>query len=68
MTEFKQIVGRGTRVHEDTQVKFYFTLLDFRGALPAISLILNLMVNRFRSTNLAKMIPSYPALSMIRSP
>lgn len=31
MTEFKQIVGRGTRVHEDTQ-KFYFTLLDFRGA------------------------------------
>ena len=31
MTEFKQIVGRGTRVHEDTE-KFYFTLLDFRGA------------------------------------
>ena len=31
MTEFKQIVGRGTRVHEDTG-KFYFTLLDFRGA------------------------------------
>ena len=31
MTEFKQIVGRGTRVHEDTK-KFYFTLLDFRGA------------------------------------
>ncbi|WP_135211882.1 EcoAI/FtnUII family type I restriction enzme subunit R [Vitreimonas flagellata] len=31
MTEFKQIVGRGTRVHEDTR-KFYFTLLDFRGA------------------------------------
>lgn len=31
MTEFKQIVGRGTRVHEETQ-KFYFTLLDFRGA------------------------------------
>ncbi|OWW01083.1 restriction endonuclease [Rhizobium sp. R72] len=31
MTEFKQIVGRGTRVHEDTQ-KFYFTLMDFRGA------------------------------------
>ena len=24
-------VGRGTRVHEDTQ-KFYFTLMDFRGA------------------------------------
>ena len=31
MTEFKQIVGRGTRVHEDTH-KFYFTLMDFRGA------------------------------------
>jgi type I restriction enzyme R subunit len=31
MTEFKQIVGRGTRVHEDTR-KFFFTLLDFRGA------------------------------------
>lgn len=31
MTEFKQIVGRGTRVHEDTK-KFYFTLIDFRKA------------------------------------
>jgi type I restriction enzyme, R subunit len=31
MTEFKQIVGRGTRVHEDTK-KFYFTLIDIRGA------------------------------------
>ena len=31
MTEFKQIVGRGTRVHEDTR-KFYFTLMDFRDA------------------------------------
>lgn len=31
MTEFKQILGRGTRVHEDTK-KFYFTLIDFRGA------------------------------------
>jgi type I restriction enzyme R subunit len=31
MTEFKQIVGRGTRVHEETQ-KYYFTLVDFRGA------------------------------------
>jgi type I restriction enzyme R subunit len=31
MTEFKQIVGRGTRVHEDTK-KFYFTLIDFMGA------------------------------------
>jgi type I restriction enzyme R subunit len=31
MTEFKQILGRGTRVHEDTK-KFFFTLIDFRGA------------------------------------
>lgn len=31
MTEFKQIVGRGTRVNEDTR-KHYFTLMDFRGA------------------------------------
>ena len=31
MTEFKQIVGRGTRVHEDSR-KFFFTLIDFRGA------------------------------------
>jgi type I restriction enzyme R subunit len=31
MTEFKQIVGRGTRIHEDSN-KYYFTLMDFRGA------------------------------------
>jgi type I restriction enzyme R subunit len=31
MTEFKQIVGRGTRIHEDTK-KYYFTIIDFRGA------------------------------------
>jgi type I restriction enzyme R subunit len=31
MTEFKQIIGRGTRVHEDTR-KYYFTLIDFRRA------------------------------------
>ena len=31
MIEFKQIVGRGTRIHEDTD-KFFFTLIDFRGA------------------------------------
>ena len=31
MTEFKQIVGRGTRVHADTG-KYYFTVMDFRGA------------------------------------
>ncbi len=31
MTEFKQILGRGTRVHEDSR-KYYFTLVDFRKA------------------------------------
>ncbi len=31
MTEFKQIIGRGTRINEDYN-KLYFTILDFRGA------------------------------------
>ena len=31
MTEFKQIVGRGTRIHEETK-KYYFNLVDFRKA------------------------------------
>ncbi len=31
MTEFKQIVGRGTRLRED-HGKFYFTIMDFRNA------------------------------------
>ncbi|MBK9265378.1 MAG: DEAD/DEAH box helicase family protein [Polyangiaceae bacterium] len=31
MTEFKQIIGRGTRVREDYG-KFWFTIMDFRGA------------------------------------
>ncbi len=30
MTEFKQIIGRGTRVREDLE-KLYFTIFDFRG-------------------------------------
>jgi type I restriction enzyme, R subunit len=30
MTEFKQIIGRGTRVREDYN-KWFFTILDFRG-------------------------------------
>ncbi len=29
MTEFKQIIGRGTRINEDFE-KYYFTILDFR--------------------------------------
>ncbi|MEZ5989861.1 MAG: DEAD/DEAH box helicase family protein [Planctomycetota bacterium] len=31
MTEFKQIIGRGTRIHEDTG-KLYFTIVDFKKA------------------------------------
>ena len=31
MTEFKQIVGRGTRIKEDRE-KLYFTVLDFKNA------------------------------------
>lgn len=31
MTEFKQIIGRGTRVNEEYG-KFYFTIMDFRNA------------------------------------
>ncbi len=31
MTEFKQIIGRGTRINEDFG-KFYFTIIDFRKA------------------------------------
>ncbi len=31
MTEFKQIIGRGTRLREDYQ-KLYFTIMDFKSA------------------------------------
>lgn len=31
MTEFKQIIGRGTRLKEDYG-KFHFEILDFRNA------------------------------------
>lgn len=31
MTEFKQIIGRGTRLREDYQ-KLFFTIMDFKGA------------------------------------
>lgn len=31
MTEFKQIIGRGTRINEDYN-KFYFTIIDFKRA------------------------------------
>ena len=31
MTEFKQIIGRGTRINEDYE-KYYFTIIDFKKA------------------------------------
>ena len=31
MTQFKQIIGRGTRIREDYH-KFFFTIMDFKGA------------------------------------
>ena len=31
MTEFKQIIGRGTRINEDYG-KFWFTIMDFKKA------------------------------------
>ncbi len=58
MTEFKQIVGRGTRVHEDTK-KFYFTLIDFR-ARPATSPIRISTASRCRSTSPATDDPIAP--------
>lgn len=45
MTEFKQIVGRGTRVHEDTK-KYYFTIIDFRGATSHFDLICHVAFDR----------------------
>ena len=31
MTEFKQIIGRGTRVRDDYR-KFFFSILDYTGS------------------------------------
>ena len=36
MTEFKQIIGRGTRVNEDFN-KFFFTIMDFKKATELFS-------------------------------
>ena len=36
MTEFKQIIGRGTRVYEDAD-KLYFTIMDFRSVTDLFS-------------------------------
>jgi type I restriction enzyme R subunit len=65
MTEFKQILGRGTRVHEDTK-KFFFTLIDFR-ARPRTSPIRISMAIRCRYTSRAKGIRSR-RLTMRRRP
>jgi type I restriction enzyme R subunit len=52
MTEFKQIVGRGTRVHEETK-KYYFTLVDFRKATNHFADPISTAI-RCRSTSPAK--------------
>lgn len=44
MTEFKQIVGRGTRVREDCN-KLYFTIVDFRKTMLNL-LTLSLMASQ----------------------
>ena len=44
MTEFKQIIGRGTRIREDYH-KLYFTVMDFKMP-PGCLLIRNLMGSR----------------------
>ena len=41
MTEFKQIIGRGTRVRDDYG-KLFFTILDYTGAPPGSLPIRNL--------------------------
>ena len=35
MTEFKQIIGRGTRINEDYG-KYYFTIMDFKKQLSCL--------------------------------
>jgi type I site-specific restriction endonuclease len=53
MTEFKQIIGRGTRLREDYQ-KLYFTIMDFKGAT-ACSLIRISTVNPSSFTSPSRM-------------
>jgi type I site-specific restriction endonuclease len=50
MTEFKQIIGRGTRINEDYD-KFYFTIMDFKHGRPSCSPIPTSTAIRFRSTS-----------------
>ena len=49
MTEFKQIIGRGTRINEDYG-KYWFTILDFKKATE-LSLTRPSMATLCRSTN-----------------
>ena len=49
MTEFKQIIGRGTRIEEDYG-KLYFTIMDFRGG-PSSSPTPTSTASRSRSTS-----------------
>ena len=44
MSEFKQIIGRGTRVEEDFD-KMFFTIMDFKGATRLFNEILILTEN-----------------------
>ena len=40
MTEFKQIIGRGTRLYPD-QDKYYFTIMDFRNVTRFAEMLLS---------------------------
>ena len=53
MTEFKQIIGRGTRINEDYN-KFFFTIMDFDEP-PRLTPAFD--GDPFRSTSRARRIP-----------
>ncbi len=57
MTEFKQIIGRGTRLREDYQ-KLYFTIMDFKGAT-AYSMTRTLMASLWLFTRPKRMTLCY---------
>ena len=50
MIEFKQIIGRGTRLFED---KFYFTVVDFVGASANFSTLSGMEI-QFQKTSLSQ--------------
>jgi type I restriction enzyme R subunit len=49
MTEFKQIIGRGTRINEDYD-KFWFTIMDFKKATELLPIRPSMAI-RCRSTS-----------------